>query len=448
MPSTELILTLLLPVLIVLSGLCSGAETALFSLSRSERRAMPGGDANPANRLLARPRRLLVLVLMLNMTVNVLYFIATSLLSTRVSPLWGLVIAVGSLLGIVLFGEVIAKLLARAARVRYATLIGPPLFAIGTLLSPLVTFLDRGLIGPFTRLIVPHDRSPEDLSREELEELVEASARAGVITDPEHHLLDDVLALGERRAKDAMVPRVDMRWVDAGATRDAAGAEYAAFGHARVAVRALDGSLMGLVHLGALADAPPGATAGTLAHKPQYVPETMRLDRLLEEFRNRGVAALFCVDELGDLTGLVLVDDVVRAVMAGSIVHAGPDEMTDEGDGSWSVPGSYALHQLAERFEFDRRRATGGLDRVSTVAGYAAAVLGRLPDAGDRVTLGPLSLTVVELSERRVVRVKVEKLPEPPPPSSSGGSGPSNDDRPSRPAPGPSSDPPSGEVAL
>jgi len=183
----------LLPVLLVGSAFASGSETALFSLTHGER-ARLRRDAAAASAaveaLLARPRALLVFVLLLNMTANVGYFVVTSVLTTRAgSGLVGTVVAIGSVLLIILFGEVLAKMLARAQRVALCRAFGVPLRTLQLALNPLVAAIDGFVIAPVTRLV--GGSSARVLSGGEVAALMRTGGEGVATADADRRVLEE-----------------------------------------------------------------------------------------------------------------------------------------------------------------------------------------------------------------------------------------------------------------
>ena len=150
----------LLPGLLLLSGFFSGSETALFGLTETERMTLRR-DESLAGRavaaLLANPRMLLITVLLGNMTINVLYFVTSSVLLMRADAGFiGLIaMAAVSLLLLILLGEVLPKLWANSRRVTFAVLTAPPLLALHRLIGPLRLVLDRAIVAPLSRLTAP-----------------------------------------------------------------------------------------------------------------------------------------------------------------------------------------------------------------------------------------------------------------------------------------------------
>ncbi len=198
---------LLLPVLLLCSAIASGSETALFRLSFRERaelkRSTPAVGAAVAV-LLSDPRRLLLMILIINMVVNIAYFVVSSILTTRVEhPAVGAAVGAGSVLAIVLFGEILAKVLAGTGRHRFCMIFARPLATLLVLAGPVLTGIDRFVLSPLIRLVRPHAPHAATVGTDELRSLVESGRESGVLDESERLILAEVIELGELRVREA-----------------------------------------------------------------------------------------------------------------------------------------------------------------------------------------------------------------------------------------------------
>ncbi|KAA0214444.1 MAG: DUF21 domain-containing protein [Leptolyngbya sp. PLA3] len=398
------VLLSVLPVLLVLSALASASETALFSLSATDRQEI--GRCSPrigraVEKLLSQPRLLLIQVLVLNMTINVLYFVISSVMTIRAAnPAAAGAISVGSVLAVILFGEVYAKVLAGAHARAAAERLALPLVGIRGAMLPILLGLDRFAVGPLARLLHPGPACT-GVEREELTALLEQSS--GVLSVSERQVLREVVELRHRRVRDVMAPRVDLRWVEGDWTPGRplpGGQEFVpASGdglHRHVAF-SIDSKL---------------ALAGSDRRwrtEPVFVPEQARLDQLLSELARRDAEHAYCVDEFGEIRGLVRVEDVIDELVSG-VSHARAESVAMVEPGVWRVPGRMPAHDFAEVFTVPEFEQSSTEEGVSTVAGLLAAKLGKVPDEGDRVRSGRLELIVTKMNNRAVEEVEVRTI--------------------------------------
>ena len=333
-----------LPVLLGLSGFFSGSETALFALTESERITLRrgGGLAGRAvEALLADQRMLLITVLVGNMTVNTVYFVVTSvlLMNSDVAVPGAVLLAVGFLLLVILLGEVTPKLIANTHRSGFAGFAAPPMLALHRAITPLRVVIDRLVVGPLSRLSSPSKRPPR-LDEKELAALLEVSGSGGVIDAEEQRILQEVIRLGRLKVRDVMTPRVRIAAVPLDASyrqvRDLA--EETRLTKFPVYKENLDHSV-GLLPVRSFLLADQSSPSGRVALQRilapvHYVPETARLDQLLDRFRLTHTQLAIVVDEYGGTAGLVAAEDVVEELVGdiagaqgrgGGIEPAGPE---------------------------------------------------------------------------------------------------------------------------
>ncbi len=431
MHPAHLPLLLLLPPLMLVSALCSAAETALFGLTYSDRlrlRKRSPGAARAVAVLLARPRALLVSILLVTDVANVAYFVISSVIALAREPgqesgprgLLALLFSAVAVLALILFTDLVPKLLARRLRVEFCRVFAIPMLGAFRAIGPLQRFLDGVLIAPLARLVRPRSAPSPVLTVDELSVLLTASAQEGAIETDEQRLLEDVVALGAVRVRDAMTPRLDIPWLDAHAGAPDLFALRQRSGGRRVALcrGSLDREVLGWVDSkrvwAAWAASPASPVRLTDFIRPVlYVPETARLDQLLDLFRQTRRYAALCVDEHGVIVGMIEIDDVLNRLVGEATAEGEPEheDLEPAGPGRWMVPGRFGVRDLCGIFE----TPGGGLTirgrpverRVATVAGLVLLALGRLPRVGDEVRFGNLALRVESMRGRTIERVLI-----------------------------------------
>ncbi len=421
MPGWSLIditMVAMLPLLLGLSGFFSGSETALFALTGNERMLLrrSGGLAGRAvEALLANQRMLLITILIGNMTVNVLYFVVTSVLMMKrdVGVLNSVLLAASFLLVLILVGEVTPKLAANTRRTGFARLAAPLLLTFHQAISPLRIVLDRVVVGPLSRLTSPTGRPPE-LDEHELSALLDVSSIGGVIDEEEQRILQDVISLSQLKVRDVMTPRVRIAAVPIGATSEQVRelAEKTRLTKFPVYDENID-HIIGLLPVRRFLLEPPSRpddreAIERLLVPAHYVPETARLDQLLDRFRETHTQLAVVVDEYGGTAGVVAAEDVVEELVgdiASNEDRGGIEPPTLLQPAQWRVDGATRIHDWAEAFG-------AGLvsPQVATLGGLILARLGRAPLVGDHVELGNVRLEVERIDRTRVLSVIVTLL--------------------------------------
>ncbi len=410
----DLPMLLALPVLLLLSGFFSGSETALFGLTATERmnlHSQRSFTGRAVEALLANQRMLLITILLGNMTVNVLYFVISSVLLMKAdaAPLGGFLLAAASLLVIVVTGEVVPKILANSRRIGFASLVAAPLLSVHRLIGPVRLPLDRLVVAPLSRLTSP-SQAPPKLDAEELAALLEISGRQGVIDMDEQRLLQDVINLSRLKVRDVMTPRVRVAALPASAARADVVDLVRQTRLTKFPVYESDlDHIVGILHVKRYLMEPAGeAGIDQLVIPARFVPEIATLDRLLDHFRRTGSQLAIVVDEFGGTAGVVALEDVVEEIV-GDIVST-MDQKTPPPRlielGRWRVSGDLSVHEWAEAF--GQRLVS---PRVATLGGLIFERLGRAPQAGDAVDLGNVRVEVEQVDRARVVSAIVTMQP-------------------------------------
>ncbi|MFG0250956.1 MAG: hemolysin family protein [Phycisphaeraceae bacterium JB051] len=421
---------ILIPLLLCASGFFSGCETALFSLSESQRlEIQKNKNASIINSslfaLLVETRALLITLLLGNMVINVAYFIisevAISILFKKyeVHGALSALVLIVPLLALILAGEVIPKMVAARLGITWARFFAVPLLFVHRALTVVRVLVSTLVVTPLARLIAPRHK-PTSLSPEELESLLELSKSHGHIDADEESLLQAILELGQLKVYDVMTPRVDVAMFDIlDDPSDLVDRMRREKRHYALIYEKDTEHLLGIVLGRQMMIDPPQTTDQLRRYIRQilYVPEMQRLDQLLTQFRQSGASLAVAVDEYGGTAGVIRIEDIVEK-MVGPIVdlddaQEGPQVMS-VGLGVFRVSASLPIHEWEAFFgHHDQEHA------ISTIGGLVMAKLARLPKVGDTVQLGNLIITVAEMAGRRLDWLELKLAT----PSASGGRG-------------------------
>jgi CBS domain containing-hemolysin-like protein len=262
--------------------------------------------------------------------------------------------------------------------------------------------------------------SQEAHNEEELRVILHSSAQAGAITTARAELLERSLEMAQKTARQVMVPRNQVKFLDVEEPLDKCIADARAAGHTWLPVaRGNMDEVEGVVNVKDLFFLLSKGELRSLAQVQRpvlYIPEHVTLEQLLNEFRRRRRQIALVVDEHGGTSGLITLADVVAEVV-GDVAELGRrvDEVRSLPGGRFELPGTTQLDDLEDRldvsFEIDDEDV-----EVTTIAGYIMARLGRIPEKGDSLKLDMWRIQVEEVDGPRVVRVTVEPQAGPKPP--------------------------------
>ncbi len=408
-----------LAILLVLSAVFSGTETALFSLNETDlaRLSASGADRRKQARgkrvaaLLGRANDLLSALLIGNLLVNTAAGVVTTSLCLRLFGDQGLVVAVPAVtLLLLMLGEITPKMLALRYREPVALLVGRPLGLWVMVTRPFL--LVTGLVtGGIMRLIPVQGVGSRPLSPEELQTACDLAVEEGSLTETDGRSLSRLIRLEDLAVSRIMTPRTAVTLLrrDMSLKQVLATARRAHFN--RYPVVEPDGDRpVGFFHLkdllGGSAD-PQRPLAGPL-RELLFVPESKDVAALLGEMRSGGGHLASVVDEHGDFAGIVTLADCLQAVLGPVMDGRRHDtEMVPLGGGRWVISGRTDLRKLAEECGVHLPESR---DYV-TVAGFLMARLGRVLEPGDTLELEQARFSVLEMTGHRVDRISV-MIPE------------------------------------
>jgi len=257
-------------------------------------------------------------------------------------------------------------------------------------------------------------------NEEELRVILHSSAQAGVITTQRAELLERSLEMAQKTARQVMVPRNQVKFLDVEEPLDKCIADARAAGHTWLPVcRGNMDEVEGLVNVKDLFFLLSKGELRSLAQVQRpvvYIPEHVTLEQLLNEFRRRRRQIALVVDEHGGTSGMVTLADVVAEVV-GDVAELGRrmDEVRSLPGGRFELPGTAQLDDLEDRLDVSFEIEDEDVE-VTTIAGYIMAKLGRIPEKGDTLKLDMWRIQVEEVEGPRVVRVTVEPQSGPKPP--------------------------------
>ncbi len=246
-------------------------------------------------------------------------------------------------------------------------------------------------------------------SVEELKMLVVASEASGVLEGPERDMLHAIFDLGKLTAHEVMVPRTEM--VALSADQPIEDLIHLAIEHSHTQFPIYEGDvdhILGVALVKDLVrvqhDARRAATLRGLIREVLFVPDTIRLDNLLAEFRKKRHHAAIVLDEYGGTAGLVTLDDLIGKIVGdlrGPFDRSAPEIQTLS-DGTGLVSGLTQLEAINEAFHLNLRD-----EFYDTIAGFMLGRLGRMPKVGDTVEVDGVRLKVEALDGLRIARVSM-----------------------------------------
>jgi CBS domain containing-hemolysin-like protein len=400
-------------VLAFFSALFSGLETALLSLQPHQLQRLNSNHPELTKFIQLfreNPRRILNVLLLGDGLINVplillcLFFTWRGPFAGRI-PEWLTTLAIFAI--VVLICDLIPKLIALTGPYRLST-IGA--FALKNSI-PLLDRVGRSLekvSNELVDLLTPARlRARARLSDEELEALVEIGEEQGSLQESEGEMIQEIIKLGDKTAKDCMTPRVDTFALPDDLTNDQVIAQLKERRHRRVPVYAdVPDNVVGIIDAKTfLLNASEHYTETLLP--PSFVPETMRALELLKLFLTHVQALAVVVDEFGGTEGIITLSDLVEELLSDAVPSgSGPIDLYIESlpDGKFLVSGRARLDDLSEQLGIQLEA-----DGIDTIAGLVFNRLGYVPPRGTQLELPQLAITVRRSARKRIEEVLLEK---------------------------------------
>jgi CBS domain containing-hemolysin-like protein len=433
---------LLAALFLVGSAFCSGTETALTALGDARARQVRDAGGRRARLLslwIDHPERVLSTLLIGNTLVNIGAGALAASMGADLAAFasWNAASTVTGATAlatlVVLFvGEILPKTLAKRHPVKVALAALPALRLVSFALWPVSMAVTRAT-GAFFGAFGGRFQPGPAVTSEEIEYLIEMGTREGVLDEVKEELLNSVLEFADRVAKEIMVPRTRMLALDADATPDELVRVVTENPYSRMPV--YQGSIDNVVGLLLVRDIVPFLrpdaarrpfALGPLLKPAYFVPEQMKISRLLKEMQRRKTHIAIVVDEFGGTSGLVTLEDVIEEIV-GEIQDEADAEAAPVkalGEGSWLADASVPLHDLEEYLNVPPDGQEGAAPRTpvrfpeegdyETLGGFVTATAGRVPPVGSALTWDGLTFTVRGGDERRVTKVEIARRPEPP----------------------------------
>jgi len=396
---------LLLVLLLALSGVFSGSETALvaLSLARAEGLRKEGRHGAQALYQLKRdPSRMLITILIGNNVVNIAASAMATVIATERLGHLGPGIAVGVLTILILvFGEITPKSLATRYSERISLFIAPPMLGFMRLIFPLVWIFSQ--LTTWVQKKTGAARDPT-VTESELISMVEHGEEEGTIEADERAMIERVFTFSDLEVEDVMTPRRQVFTLDRRRTIADVLPEVMAHGYSRVPLYEEDpNEILAVVYLRdvfeAVVEGHQDQPLGSIGRKPLYAPVSQRIDELITLLRRRKQHLAVVVDEHGSMQGVATLEDLLEELVGEIYDESDEDreEYMEIEPGEIVVDGGAELRVVERYFGQDLPGKP-----TDTVNRWILLHTGRIPEVEERFTLDDLDVVVRRASGSRI----------------------------------------------
>lgn len=316
-----------------------------------------------------------------------------------------------------ILGELVPKRLAMLNPEKVAIALSRPMRWLSRLVAPLVRLLSQAT-DSVLRLMGAHQSQEPSITEEEIRVLMEQGADEGVFDRAEQELVENIFRLDDRRVAAIMTPRKDIVSIDMEDTladnrQLLQASSYSRFPVCKGGMEHVLGILDSKRMLNLTLSGQPVDFAANLL-PPLFVPATVSLKQLLEQFKLSRSHIALVVDEYGELEGLVTMNDVLEAIV-GDLPATGPedDEILQREDGSWLIDGMVSLDRFREFFDLSDVTLPGeDTGNIHTLGGVMMFALGRVPVVTDRFDWDGFTFEIMDMDKTRVDKIMVVRHPQ------------------------------------
>ncbi len=414
------ILIMVLAFLFFLSFVLSGAEVAFFSLTHKDINLLRSKQLPQYQRvvdLLEEPKTFLASLLIANSFVNITIIILSNLLIDDLFDFeqYGAawiefiikVIAVSFML--VLFGEVMPKVLATQNNIRFAKDFG----GIVQALTYLCNGLGKYLVSYSDKLErVLNNKNGNAYSLEELDHAIDITTD-NTASENEKNILKGIVKFGNISVKQVMKTRVDVHGVDEEMSFEALLKIVPELNYSRLPVykEGLD-HITGMIHTKDLLpylDQPATFDWKTLMRPPFFVHEQKMIEDLLQEFQNKRIHFAIVVDEFGGTSGIITLEDILEEVI-GEIKDEFDEEDTSYkklDDHNYIFEGKIMINDVCKIMNIDANTFDEQRGESDSLAGLVLEIAGEIPEVDQVVPTEEFDFTVLEVAKNRIMKVKL-----------------------------------------
>ena len=401
--------------LLICSALISGSEVAYFSLSPSDIDKLKREKSKKTNRILKlidMPERLLGSILISNNFVNVGIVIISNYIINRIvdfseARVIGFVLQVIIITFLLLlFGEILPKIYATQFAVKFARVMAMPLTILDKIFKPISLIL----ISSTSIIQKKFSRLKEDISMDDLSEVLDLPSTE--ITE-DKEILKGIVRFGNIDAKEIMKARMDIFAINIDTKFTKVLPEIISSGYSRILVyiESLD-NIKGILYIKDLLPhmhKPNTFRWQSLIRPPYFVPETKKIDDLLEEFQTKKIHMAIVLDEYGGTYGLITLEDILEEIVGEITDEYDEEEATFKklGENVFLFEGKTQLNDFYKitRSEIDVFDEVKG--EADTLAGLILEIKGEIPMKNDVISYTNFVFNITSVDNRRIKEVEV-----------------------------------------
>ena len=417
---------ILLFILISLSALFSGIETAITAVNKLRIKHLSDQNNRKAKlleKLLEHPGKVITSILIGNNLVNIAASsIATAIAITYFSSLTTSIVLITSIVTLIMtiviliFGEIIPKNFSIARSERISLSASGFLYTFTIIMLPVTSILSH-----FTRVIIKFiDGSVPAkgslVTEEELRFILKISNEEGILEKYEKEMIQGIIDMDKSIAREIMTPRTDMTCVEINASVQDIIDIIRSTGHSRIPVyeERLD-NVKGIIFAKDLLNISSSEKEKGITNyikQAYYVPETKKIDELLKQMKETKNHIAIVVDEYGGTSGVISIEDILELIV-GEIQdeydEEEPSPMVKLEDNRYLFFAGISIDEINEQFNVSIPEE----DDYDTLGGFLCSLFGKIPKKGDTMTWENFIFKINKVEKKRILEVEVKVLEKP-----------------------------------
>ena len=410
MDSGQALQILIIIGLLALSAFFSSSETAMMSVNKIRVRNLAEaglGSAQILSKVLDNQPKMLSAILIGNNIVNIS---ASSLMTVVVTQAFGdkfVGLATGILtLLVLIFGEITPKTTATLYSETIALRFAKPIYLIMQVLTPVIFIVDKLALGVLLFLHIDPNKKQEAITEDELRTIVEVSHEEGVIESDEKKMIYNVFDFGDSVAKDIMVPRIDMTFIDVNAEYDEVVEIFRQEKYTRYPVfEETTDNVIGIINIKdlLLIEHEKKFCLRDYLREPLYTYEYKKTAELMVELRKTQNNIAIVLDEYGATAGLITLEDMLEEIVGEIRDEYDEDEedlIKKIGPKEYLVEAAMKLDDLNDQLGLKLES-----EDYDSIGGFIIGLLDHPPEEGEEVTFDNLKFVVEKVDRNRIESV-------------------------------------------
>ena len=406
--------SLILVILLIFSGLISGSEVALFSLSKSQIQSQRNSSyIELVKKLLSNPNKLLATILVANNFIN----IAIVILFTQIGSVLFESIASAALkfilevilatFLILLFGEILPKIYASRNNLAFSKFVTYPLLLLDIILTPFSSPMQK--LSNFIKDKLSFKKANIDLAQ--LSYALDLTS-PGETTKQEHKILKGILSFGNTETREVMRPRIDIHAFSNTLNYEQILKNIVKNSFSRIPIYKDDlDNIIGILYVKDLLPFLDKKEFNWLSilRKPFFIPENKKLDDLMQEFQEKKIHLAIVVDEYGGTSGVISLEDVIEEIV-GDI----SDEFDDDSlsfskldNSNYIFEGKTSMKDFYKILSIDSKSFDAFKGDSETIAGFILEISQSFPKINSKVIFENYTFTIESVDKKRINQVKV-----------------------------------------